>query len=552
MFEITRSDGEGNMMNNVELKWDSEQDILDSNAVQKVTYQRGKGPISAELVDTVNHATGHFVLKFNDYGLADTANWTIYHYDQLGGNLIDSVNSNTSIDIGDEQIISQWGMSVQVRQENYPCTHGSYNCPFRERIALPISASMEFTDTTQKWLTGVKHNNGMTPLNWLMSGTFNPGFGQADPNDSIYNAGCYKSNFNDPDNLFTELIDGIIAPGDIARYNECEYSPIGTPGSPIASVNIQGSYTNIDLPTVYHPSVDIVITSDKSKWTRCAVIELNSDENTSINGGKPGMLRQSPSIDKEGRQPGDTGYNDAEAGRNGTQPEGMGWFPGYAIDVETGRRLNMAYCENSTMVNDNGTDMQWNPTENLLEPDGTPVLGGQHTIYVFGGEKFNMPNYDEGDFIYNNLSAEESSEFRAVYGNLSWVMQPLLEVGENLNSSDVRIKARINKEFKSRTLSDLNDSRPMFEWDVVPYEDVSVDESITTTKEVLVNIYPNPTNNKFTASWKNISVEQIKIYSLNGKMVNLTSVNKNSTNKVIDVSHLNSGIYFVQIGEKVR
>ncbi|MEX2482998.1 MAG: hypothetical protein WED10_00460, partial [Brumimicrobium sp.] len=115
MFEITRSDGEGNMMNNVELKWDSEQDILDSNAVQKVTYQRGKGPISAELVDTVNHATGHFVLKFNDYGLADTANWTIYHYDQLGGNLIDSVNSNTSIDIGDEQIISQWGMSVQVR-----------------------------------------------------------------------------------------------------------------------------------------------------------------------------------------------------------------------------------------------------------------------------------------------------------------------------------------------------------------------------------------------------------------------------------------------------
>ncbi|MEX2485745.1 MAG: T9SS type A sorting domain-containing protein, partial [Brumimicrobium sp.] len=454
--------------------------------------------------------------------------------------------------IGDEQIISQWGMSVQVRQENYPCIDGGYNCAFRDRIALPISASMEFTDTTQRWLTGVKYNNGMTPLNWLMSGTFDPPFAQVNPNDSIYDPGCYNSNFRDPDNLFTDLIDGIIAPGNIARYNECEYLPIAVPGSPIATMSSLISISNIDLPTVYHPSVDIVITSDKSKWTRCAVIELNSDENTSLNGGKPGMLRQSPSIDKEGRQPGDTGYNDAEAGKNGTQPEGMGWFPGYAIDVETGRRLNMAYCENSTMVNDNGTDMQWNPTENLLEPDGTPVLGGQHTIYVFGGEKFNMPNYDEGDFIYNNLSAEESSEFRAVYGNLSWVMQPLLEVGENLNSSDVRIKARINKEFKSRTLSDLNDSRPMFEWDVVPYEDVSVDESITTTKEVLVNIYPNPTNNKFTASWKNISVEQIKIYSLNGKMVNLTSVNKNSTTKVIDVSHLNSGIYFVQIGEKVR
>ena len=41
---------------------------------------------------------------------------------------------------------------------------------------------------------------------------------------------------------------------------------------------------------------------------------------------------------------------------------GWSWFPGYAIDLETGTRLNMAFGENSWMVGDNGNDMRWNPT----------------------------------------------------------------------------------------------------------------------------------------------------------------------------------------------
>ena len=33
---------------------------------------------------------------------------------------------------------------------------------------------------------------------------------------------------------------------------------------------------------------------------------------------------------------------------------GMGWFPGYAIDVTTGERLNMAYGEDSWLGNHGG------------------------------------------------------------------------------------------------------------------------------------------------------------------------------------------------------
>ena len=43
-----------------------------------------------------------------------------------------------------------------------------------------------------------------------------------------------------------------------------------------------------------------------------------------------------------------------------TSPVGMGWFPGYAIDTQTGERLNMAFGEDSGIAADNGKDMRWN------------------------------------------------------------------------------------------------------------------------------------------------------------------------------------------------
>ena len=45
--------------------------------------------------------------------------------------------------------------------------------------------------------------------------------------------------------------------------------------------------------------------------------------------------------------------------------KGMGWFPGYAIDIETGERLNIVFAEDSWLTSDNGNDMLWNPTSNI-------------------------------------------------------------------------------------------------------------------------------------------------------------------------------------------
>jgi len=352
-FEITRLDGEGNMSRAVALHKATEDSILMRNFANQVKYKRGKGPIEARLTDTINHAVGHFVIKFHEYDEIDTANWTIYHYDTIGGVLLDSVNSNSAINFGNEQLFPQWGMAVKIKQENYVCRTGHYTCEERRKHALPLEAELTF-ENNNKWLTGVKNTNAMTPLNWITSGGFFP---QNDsiPNDSIFNLNCYSSNGYDPNYIYSKLADGITAPAWLTRANDCYMAPLAISNA-VGGNGISSSIRSLAQAIVYQPSIDIVFTDDTSKWTRSPVIELNKFDIGSVNGGKAGFLRKSNSVDKYGNPDG-----------SGT---GMGWFPGYAIDVETGRRLNIAFGENSTLTNDNGDDMIWNPTERIFDTNG--------------------------------------------------------------------------------------------------------------------------------------------------------------------------------------
>ena len=66
-----------------------------------------------------------------------------------------------------------------------------------------------------------------------------------------------------------------------------------------------------------------------------------------------------------------------------------------------------------------------------------------------------------------------------------------------------------------------------------------------TVSESSANIYPNPVNNKLFVSTSS-KIEAISIYTITGVMV----YNENISNNVIDVTSLNSGIYFVKINTK--
>lgn len=57
-------------------------------------------------------------------------------------------------------------------------------------------------------------------------------------------------------------------------------------------------------------------------------------------------------------------------------------------------------------------------------------------------------------------------------------------------------------------------------------------------------VFPNPVRNQLTISGEN-SIEQVRVYNLNGQLVNVWNVNANEV--VINTSHLNTGFYIVQV-----
>jgi hypothetical protein len=570
--EITELDGTGNGGRSVDLTQGSEDIIVANGSIATPTYSEGAAPIDVKVIDPLNLVDGYFTLQFEDYADIDTASWVLNRYASKGGSLIESVSSDRTIEADNEQIIPEWGISVNIAQNIYPCRTGDDNCPDFQRLAEPLESTIEFADSSKRWLIGLPDNDGFTPQNWISSGEYNPAAAECIPDNGLNDPCCYKDLINqDPDGLFDNILDGTVTTGQFARSNGCGYNPLTFPGSPSYTAGNYNSLITTDLYSTKQPSVDIVFTDDKSKWTRCPVIELNNDDNLSVNNGKPGLLRQSASIDKEGRQAGDAGYVASEADPNGTTPLGMGWFPGYAVDVETGRRLNMAYGENSFLAGQNGADMIWNPTSNFYNSIGSPLFGGQHTVYVFGRIDTDLPNYDQGAYLYEKLETENLNDVADFYRNLSWVMQPMLSNGSELLATDVRIRLRLNQEYSELNLTGVNGGRPMYEWSIDTQGTIKNNDEALAEALEMINVVPNPyyayssyERSKLDTRVKITNLPErckVRIYDVSGKLIRaydkdspITSIDwdlKNGDN--IPVS---GGVYLIhvdvpEIGERV-
>src|SRR6185437_4049791 len=96
---------------------------------------------------------------------------------------------------------------------------------------------------------------------------------------------------------------------------------------------------------------------------------------------------------KSGKNSTMTGFNSSEGAL--TADSSMGWFPGYAINIETGEQLNIILSENSADTANNGTDMIWNPTSHIVDANNNAVYGGKHYVYILGHNSdgtFSFPN----------------------------------------------------------------------------------------------------------------------------------------------------------------
>ncbi len=557
---LTRIDGWGNGGNWTNISAQSEADILANNSINELTYTSGASPLKIMVIDPLSLNANDFELYFTseDEEDLDTASWYIVNL-TTG----DTVFSDHAVDFSNEQLIPEWGISVSILQTNYTTDAPTIPPSYLNLRTDPIGATMRFADSSKAWLTGNRDSDQFNATNWIRSGSDDSE--DEDCIGTVPNNPCYyRDKIGDPDENYERLLEGIVGPYKLAGsefigmpigYPDVTYNPTtGLPSSWFNPTTSQGRISFAD----FH-GVDIVITSDKNNWTQCPVIETGHLPSQAIGNSSIMKLRASNSKDIDG---------------NELETTGMSWFPGYAIDVETGERLNMAFGENSWFSGSNAADMLWNPTDEIVNGvSGEPVLGGGHYVYVFGVGVNNsdMPAYDNGQWLHEQLMNETSASYINSWKNCLWVMEPLAVPNQEFMATDVRIQVRVNHPYQTETYTGINNGLPAYRFSTNGIETRFDRNDVAVSALDKINIVPNPyyAYSEYEANGIDNRVKitnlpercEITIFSINGALVK--TITKDNALTFVDWTLKNhqdipiaSGVYIIHInvpgvGEKV-
>lgn len=609
--KLTRVEGCGNGSNILELTAESEAAIVAAPSVHDggnarvdaVTYAGGAGPVDIKVIDPLNVPLGDFTIElvnnpYNQYTVKDTATWVLNQ--TTGDGAPRSWVSDTAINFQDiyanEQIIPEIGMSVTWSQARTP---GFGTNPDRNGY---LSSSMTFSEPEKSWLTGVVDEETNTEYNWIRGGTQSgTGTCVADFNDRFQGASAI-----DPEGDYEKVVNGMWAPYRLLSYNPtptqaniCYQAGPGWSAVPAAAT--LNKIENLS-------NVDIVYTNDRSKWTRCPVLEVGPNQPLNQNGRACFYMRDAASVDKYGRigdgvvsnDPNDADYIGAT---------GMSWFPGYAINLETGERLNMAFGENSALTFDNGRDMLFNPTAHDLDQDPSynVTWGGMHYVYVFGhngnaryttgaliGELKDVPAYDCGEAIFKilNSNTTANAEMKEVYADAMWATIPELTssfswwtwgnhyADANVLPCDIKVRLRVAKPYKrffngitptnvniaaDSAAAPQNRNNPMYAFNTADLK-VTTDDNTSAVNAIdLINVVPNPyyaysgyEENQFDNRVKFTNLPEkceIKIYTVSGLLIR--KFTKDSPQTYLDWDLKNqagipiaSGLYIVHVDVK--
>jgi hypothetical protein len=562
---VTRLEGKGNGDNVIELSSQSIDDILESpnGRVSQLTYTGDGSPVNIRVVDPLRVPDADFELRVNssDSNLEDAIDsyWILTNHtllDETGDSSKAVRTSTKALNILNEELLLDWGLSITLQQYQYP-NGGSFS--------EPLKSSITYDNPSAPWLQGIPDSEGFDLLNWIRAGTQE---GDADLEEEIVFNDIQAGNPLDEDEKYESILGGTWAPYCLVSFtDEVTLASGETMMIPNIAPTIKGlegdlsSFSGINGLN----NVDVVLTSDKSLWTRCPVLEMQPVEELSqkaYDGDDPEKmrLRRHPSVDKKGRKPSDVGYNASEANPSGNQPVGMSWFPGYAIDVGTGERLNMAFGEDSWLGADNGNDMIFNPSSRIYSGSGNQggfiqsgtYAGGQHWIYIFKNSQFEegssnrMPSYDKGDYLYQNLEADPSTTtIRRVFRACTWVGStlsnadfPMLSVEDGLVPNRAHIKLRVSKSYEkySPLVADVDETElsennwnPLYTFSTNSVATITADDSTLISVLDAIGVVPNPyyAYSKYEASKLDNRVKitnvpevcTISIYNLGGTLV---------------------------------
>lgn len=612
MPEITRIEGNGNGGNLADLSPETEAALLQPPYyAEQATYRRGAGPVKIKVVDPLALEKGTYYLALTGpiqstgpfKMLRVTSRWALLNAEMDTLALSDNdLSINTEQLLFDKKTQAFIGISVVVQQSKQPGNDREVNNGF-------LATGMEMENMADVYMGFVPDNDIIPTLNWILSGNQNSGEPGILPDNSMDRSESYEK---------ASIGNG----GSLAPFILTSYGP----DAPGWDYNIPTSAYKPDMLQ----SIDLVLTADKSKWSRVPVLETAGDAVKAYKhpdllddqGILPRKLdlRRSPSVDKSGNFATDNGTQTGNllSGASG-DPEaanyisewGMGWFPGYAISIETGERLNLAFGEDSYLAFANGRDMLFNPTGvspnaspdlgQVLSELGDAVLGGKHFIYVFGSnvayasKYLATPRYDAGASameLFKQSEAvlqgpgtlaqrlERSDSLKAlVMRSAMWTGIPVALTGRSWLSGELRVRMRVSKPYMQygtyahdQVAEPKNDNQPLYRFSLDGMAPATQQPGAALSALDLINVVPNPyyaynvyekdqLDNRVRIT--NLPPEcTVSIYNVSGTLIrrfnkgtnNITSLDWDLTN----YAHvpIASGIYIIHIkvpgvGERV-
>jgi len=570
--QIKKLEGLGNGGRFMELAPESVEEALSATTghhAKQPVYQPGAGPVDVTVVDPLKVVPGSWSLYIlpdtkqpapyvNSAGVdsivtlvGEKANWVLVKDGK------DTILSERHIDAMNEQILADYGLTVKVKQEVRP----GENQPDRNGL---IGSRIEFANSAITWLAGVNDAEQQDVQNWIRSGGYN-----------YYNPAVPIPPCNFDDNgldTFGQFYENLLSEFSFTRGTWAPYA-LG------AVEDKAGCYFGVAKASTQGPlallqGVDIVFTSDMSKWTRSLVLETNNDT-LSEGGVLKFNLRRHRSWNMEFNSDGTPKY---ASDPNDTS---FSWFPGYAINVETGERLNIVFGEDSYLASHNGRDMIWNPTDAVTDQAGNNVWGGRHFVYV------SNTKYDSCAAILSQLRNASVLIRNRAYRSFIWMGLPtvnkgfnLLPLKDGLIPTETAIKLRVTRPYAlyvPKGNDAVNNGYPWYQFNtdaIAARKFTDANNSYRSNKQALLDrmhVVPNPyyanssnEANRIDARVRIIGLPKratISVYSLDGSLIR--KLDKDSDVSYIDWDIRNakglpiaSGMYLVHvnaegIGEKI-
>ena len=549
-IEVFGLDGTGVTSNFVDITDEARQQLGSGGVLDEIPFAPGGAPIGVKVYDPVNIQDGEYIVEFEDFD-PETTDFNDVQFTVTQTESGEVYNSESGVFVKNEHLINKFGFSIELGQGYAP---GS-----PEVVASNnglIGTSIEYADSSKPFWFLPQPEGTVAFLNFIRTDGATSRDYALDPAQNYTNEN--SSGFY-PFGLCEYKFDPDIDTANMFGFN---LSPGWYDGRKVSLQHID-SLNN----------VDVVFTSNRELWSKCVIVQSGSERDYGdINQNDEFLsmdLLREPSVtqfDNDG-----DGFPDVDTEATEDNAIGFAYFPGYAVNPLTGKRLNIFFGENTTFSPDNtsadvagfpdslmlGDDRMFNPNNTgFYFPPGTQmispenVMGGcQHNVYVTNQE------YDGCQAIHDILVVERPNSLKWIqkvqaFPYITWVSTVMSNLGtqfmsyaDGLIPNDVTVKLRVSQSYDKERISGNNGGHNAYKIIIKDKAKSELTDDDVSDVLDLITVIPNPyyaaSEYEINSADTRVKIANlpnectVSIYSLDGRFIRQYDRNESGSSKGI-------------------